>query len=110
MLEHSYNGNPAEVVGKHVLVPDDLIATGTTMLEVAKVSKEMGATRVSLIASHATFSKGVEKFDQAYENGYFDILYTTNGSYIPDTIKEKSWYKSVDCSPILAEMVECVCQ
>jgi ribose-phosphate pyrophosphokinase len=110
LLEHTYNGNPSEVAGKYVIVPDDLIATGTTMLDVAQKSKEMGAKGVSLMASHASFTKGAEKFDQAYEKGYFDKLYTTNGSYIPADIQQRPWYKAVDCAPMLARMIACVCQ
>ncbi|MDR0860988.1 MAG: ribose-phosphate diphosphokinase [Candidatus Peribacteria bacterium] len=110
ILEHTYNGNPEEVVGKYVIVPDDLIATGTTMLDVAKKSKEMGAKGVALVASHATFTQGIEKFDQAFVEGSFDKLYTTNGSYIPEEIRQKPRYREVDIAPTLADVIECVCQ
>ncbi|MDR2540527.1 MAG: hypothetical protein LBD11_01790 [Candidatus Peribacteria bacterium] len=80
------------------------------MLDVAKKSKEMGAKGVALVASHASFTKGIEEFDQAFSEGYFDKLYTTNGSYIPDEIKQKPRYREVDIAPTLANVIECICQ
>jgi ribose-phosphate pyrophosphokinase len=78
-------------------------------LDVAKTSKEMGAKKVILMASHATFTKGGENFDDAFNKGYFDQLYTTNLSYIPESIKCRKWYTAVDCSGMLANMIICLC-
>ena len=79
------------------------------MIKSAKRSKEMGAESVSLIASHATFTSGVEAFDEAFNNGYFDNLYTTNLSYVPKDIKNRKRYVEVDCSDMLADIIKCLC-
>ena len=97
IIEHTYMGK--DVKNKDVLVVDDMIASGSSMLEVGKMLK------VYFIATFALFTEGIEEFVKAYENNYFDKLYTTNLSYIPKEYKEKSWFHTVDCSKNIAEII-----
>ena len=103
IVEHVYLGT--EVEGKDIVVVDDLIASGTSMLEVAKYLKEHGARKVYLVATFALLTEGVDKFISAYQQGLFDKLYATNLSYVPSTIKKEEWYEDVNCAPRLANII-----
>ena len=106
IVEHAYMG--ADVKGKTCIVVDDMIASGGSMLEVGEKLKEKGAEKVIFIASFALFTEGVESFDKAFENKIFDKLYTTNLTYIPKEIKNKSWIQIVNCSKRIAELINAI--
>lgn len=103
IIEHTYMGPSVE--GKDILIVDDMIASGTSMLEVGERLKKEGARKVYFIATFSLFTEGVEEFDKAYQNNYFDKLYTTNLSYIPEEYKEKDWLHTVNCSENIAEII-----
>ena len=103
IIEHTYMGPSVE--GCDVLVVDDMIASGTSMLEVGERLKKEGANKVYFIATFSLFTEGIEEFDKAYQNNYFDKLYTTNLSYIPEEYRNKEWHHTVDCSENIAEII-----
>lgn len=103
IVEHTYMGS--SVKDKDVLVVYDMIASGSSMLEVGKMLKEQGARKVYFIATFSLFTEGIDEFVKAYKNYYFDKLYTTNLSYIPKEYKEKTWFHTVDCSMNIAEII-----
>ena len=103
IIEHTYMGS--DVKGKDILVVDDMIASGSSMLEVGKMLKEKGARKVYFIATFALFTEGIEAFDKGYLDNTFDKLYTTNLSYIPKEFKDKPWFHTVDCSKNIAEII-----
>lgn len=103
IVEHAYMGAP--VKGKNIIVVDDMIASGTSMLEVGKKLKEEGAKKVYFIATFALFTEGLKEFEEAYKNKLFDKLYTTNLSYIPVEYQKQDWFKTVDCSKKIAEII-----
>lgn len=103
IVEHMYMGSPIE--GKNILVVDDMIASGSSMLDVGKKLKEQGANEVTFIATFSLFTEGIEEFDKAYKAGLFDKLYTTNLTYIPKEYQEKEWFHTVDCSKRLAGII-----
>ena len=103
IVEHTYMGS--SVKDRDVLVVDDMIASGSSMLEVGKMLKEQGARKVYFIATFSLFTEGIDEFVKAYKNYYFDKLYTTNLSYIPKEYKEKTWFHTVDCSTNIAEII-----
>lgn len=103
IIEHAYMGS--SVKDKEVLVVDDMIASGTSMLEVGEKLKKEGAQNVCLIATFSLFTEGIKLFDEAYQNGIFDQLYTTNLSYIPSEYKKRDWFTEVDCSLYLAQII-----
>ena len=92
-VEHVYLGT--EVKNKNIVVVDDLIASDSSMLEVGKYLKMRGAGEVYLVATFALFTDGIDKFIDLYQKGLFDKLYTTNLSYVPDTIKNEVCYKKL---------------
>lgn len=106
IVEHMYMG--ADPRGKDILIVDDMIASGSSMLEVAENLKSKGARNVYMAATFSLFTEGLEKFNEAYEKGIFDRLYSTNLSYVPDELKEKSWFVDVDCSNYMAEIIDAV--
>lgn len=103
IIEHAYIGSSVE--GKNIIVVDDMIASGSSMLEVCEMLKERGANHVYLAATFALFTEGTKLFEDAYERGLFDKIYSTNASYIPQEITECEWFKVVDISLILAHII-----
>lgn len=107
IIEHTFSGG--DITGMDIMVVDDIIASGGSILEVAHELKKRRANRVFLNATFPLFSDGkksVNKFDKAYENGDFYKLYTTNVTYVPDYIKEKPWYTEVDMSEYTAKVID----
>ena len=103
IIEHMYMGPDSK--GKDIIIVDDMIASGSSMLEVASMLKDAGARNIYLIATFSLFTDGIEIFDTAYKNGLFSKLYTTNLSYVPDDIKKKIWFKEVDMSKYMALII-----
>ena len=103
IVEHMYMGANPE--GKDVIIVDDMIASGGSMIEVAEHLKNKGAKNIYLIATFTLFTEGVDKFVEAFDKGLFNKLYTTNLSYIPEKIKELEWFNDVDCSKYLALII-----
>ncbi len=100
---HKYIGE--DVNGKNVIIVDDMIDSGSSILDTAKMMKEKGAENVYLMVTFSFFSKGIEKFEEFYKNGYFKKVYSTNVSYIKPELKDKEWFHSVDCSKDLALVI-----
>jgi len=103
ILEHEYIGK--DVKGKDIIIVDDMIASGESMLDVAGELKKRGAGRIYLFAAYAMFTKGVEVFDKAYNEGLFTKLFSTNLSYISNEAKERPWLSIADCSEYLAKII-----
>ncbi|MCI8446235.1 MAG: ribose-phosphate diphosphokinase [Bacilli bacterium] len=103
VVEHTYLGK--DVKGKDLLIVDDMIASGESILEVAVEMKKKQARKIYLVASFALFTNGIEVFDKAYEKKIFDGIYTTNLTYIPEKYQTRKWLTSVDCMPYLADII-----
>lgn len=103
IVEHMYMG--ADPKGKDVIIVDDMIASGGSILEVAENLRKRGADKIFLITTFSLFTEGIEKFVEAYEKGLFDKLYSTNLSYVPKEITQKKWYHEVDCSKYMARII-----
>lgn len=103
IVEHVYLGS--DVKDKNILIVDDMISSGTSMIESAQNLKNRGAKKIYLVATFALFTEGIEKFNEAYNEGIFTKLYVTNLSYVPEEIKSKEWYTEVDCSILLARII-----
>lgn len=103
IIEHMYMG--ADPKDKNIIVVDDMIASGASMIEVAQNLKERGSKNVYLIATFALFTEGTKGFIKAYKKGLFNKVYSTNLSYIPEELKEQDWFIDVDCSKYLAQII-----
>lgn len=104
IVEHVYLG--ANVKDKNILIVDDMISSGASMLETAETLKERGAKKIFLAATFALFTEGTEVFDQAYNKEIYNKVYVTNLSYVSQEIKNKEWYVEVDCSMQMAKIID----
>ena len=100
---HAYMGDDVE--GKNVIVVDDMISSGSSMIEVCEELKKKGANNIFLVSTFALFTEGTEIFKKSYEKGLFNKLYSTNLSYVPLDVIEEDWFYSVDCSLQVATIV-----
>ncbi len=94
ILMHKYLG--PDVKGKDVLIADDIIASGESMLDSAAHIKAKGARRVFIATTFGFFTSGVESFNRAYEGGMIDAVFVTNSSYVKREVAEAPWFRSVD--------------
>lgn len=104
ITEHKFLG-PSRLDGMNAIVVDDMIASGGSILDTAVQLKKLGAKKIYLMVTFALFTSGVDKFDEYYNEEYFDKVYATNLSYVPDEIKNKPWFESVDCSYNIANLI-----
>lgn len=103
IIAHEYIGSP--VMGMNVFVADDMIATGDSIIRLAKEIKEKGAQRVFLAPTFALFTEGVEKFNTAYEEGVFDAVIATNLTYRIPALKDCEWFVEADMSKYIAYII-----
>ena len=96
IVAHEYLGDSVE--GKTVFIADDIIASGESMLEVARELKKRGAKRIITNATFPLFTSGVEKFREAVAEGVLDAVLGTNLTYRKPELLEQPWYFDVDCS------------
>ena len=68
--------------------------------------KSLGVQKVFFITTFSLFTEDIKCFQKAYQNKWFDKLYTTNLSYIPSKIKDKTWFEEVDLSKRVAELIK----
>ena len=96
----------ADVAGKDMIIVDDMISSGDTMLEIATMLKQKKARRIFMFSTFGFFTNGLEKFDEAYEKGLFDYLFTTNLIYQRPDLLEKPYYVSCDMSKYIALLID----
>jgi ribose-phosphate pyrophosphokinase len=92
--------------GKNILLLDDMIASGHTMMEVSAELKRRGAAKVIVCATFGLFSDGLTEIDEAFEKGVFDNIYTTNLVYCPPELKSKPYYINVDLSAYISLIID----
>ena len=100
---HQYLGK--SVKGKDVIVVDDIIASGESVLDVARQLKSKGAKRVFIFASFGLFCNGLKKIDKAYNDGAIDQIFTTNLIYRTDELKSREWYTEVNMAKYVALII-----
>lgn len=111
LVEHKYLGE--DVSGKNVIVVDDMIASGESVLDVASKLKRQGAKKIDIMETFPLFTDGeesIERFNEANKRGVFDALYTTNVTYVPDDVKREGWYNEVDLSNYFARVINAVAE
>lgn len=104
VVAHDFCGT--SVKGMDVVVVDDMIASGGSMLDTARQLKEMGARRVFIFTTFGLFTSGLEKFDKAYAAGWFDRVFTTNLVYQSPELKERAYYSTVNMDRYIAALID----
>ena len=104
IVAHEFLG--ASVEGKDVVIIDDMISSGESMLDTAKELKKRKARRVFVASTFGLFTNGFEAFDKAYEDGIISKVLTTNWIYQPPELLEKPYYVNVDLSKYIALLID----
>lgn len=104
VVSHEFLGDNVE--GKDVIVVDDMIASGDSMIDVAKKLKERKAKNVYIFSAFGLFTEGFEKFDKAYNEGIIKRIFTTNLVYRKSELIQKEWYTEVDMSKYIANIID----
>ncbi len=101
---HEYLGK--DLTGKDVIIVDDMISSGESLLDVAKQLKAKGAKRIFNFATFGLFTDAFEKFDQAYKDGIIDRIFTTNLVYRTPELLSKEWYVEVNMCKYVAYIID----
>ena len=104
IVAHEFLGTDVE--GKDMIIIDDMISSGESMLEVAAALKERKANRIFMFSTFGLFTNGLDKFDKAYENGIFDKVLTTNLVYQTPELLSREWYINCDMSKYIAYLID----
>mgnify|MGYP002242305854 CR=1 FL=1 len=106
IVAHEFLGDSVE--GKDVVVIDDMISSGGSMLDVAKQLKERNAKRVFVCTTYGLFTDGLDKFDEYYEKGWLDRVITTNLNYRIPELLERPYYVEANMSKYLASIIDII--
>ena len=101
---HEFLG--ADIKGKDLILVDDMISSGESMLDISAKLKERGANRIFVFSTFGLFVDGLEKFDEYYEKGLIDKVFTTNLIYQTPELLSREWYCSVNMSKYIALLIE----
>ena len=104
LVAHEFLG--ADLDGKDVIIIDDMISSGESMLDVARELKRRKAGRIFVASTFGLFTNGLEKFDKAYEEGLIYRVLTTNLVYQPKELLEREYYISADMSKYIALLID----
>ncbi|MEG1880693.1 MAG: ribose-phosphate diphosphokinase, partial [Oscillospiraceae bacterium] len=104
IVAHEFLGSDIE--GKDIIVVDDMIASGDSMIDVSKELKKRKANRVIVFSTFGLFTEGIEKFNIAHETGLIDAVFTTNLVYRSPELLDAKWYHEVDMSKYIALIIK----
>lgn len=104
IVAHEFLGSSVE--GKDVIIVDDMISSGESMIEVATDLKKRKAKRIFAAATFGLFTAGLDKFDEAFEQGLIYRVLTTNMTYQKPELLDKEWYISCDMSKYIAYIID----
>lgn len=104
IVAHEFLGDSVE--GKDVIIIDDMIASGESMIDVAKQLKKRKARRVFCVCTFGLFTNGLGVFDQAKADGIIEKVITTNLTYQTPELLTREWYTSADMSKYIALLID----
>ena len=104
IVAHEFLGD--DVKGKDVIIIDDMISSGESMIDVATELKKRKANRIFVVATFGLFTNGLEKFDQAVADGIIYKVVTTNLTYQTPELLSRDWYASSDVSKYVALLID----
>ena len=106
IVSHDFLGKDEDVAGKDVIIIDDILASGDSILDVAGQLHKMGAKRIFLFITFGQFTGGAAIIDKAYEEGVIEKIFVANTTYKSQEIKAKPWFCDVDISKYLAKLID----
>ena len=101
---HEFLGKNVE--GKDLIIVDDMISSGDSILDIAEKLKEKGANRIFVFTTFGLFVEGLDKFDEFYKKGLIDKIFTTNLIYSNPELLKREWYCNVDMSKYIAYLID----
>ena len=104
IIAHEFLGDNIE--GKDVIIVDDMISSGESMIEVATKLKELKAKRIFIFSAFGLFCNGLDGFDKAFEEGLIDRIFTTNLIYETPELQKREWHVRVDMSKYLSYIID----
>ena len=104
IVAHEYLGRDVE--GKDVIIIDDMISSGDSVIDVAQQLKDKGAKRIFVFATFGLFCNGLENMDKAYADGVFTKIFTTNLVYRTPELLEREWYREVNMCKYVAYIID----
>ena len=104
IVAHEFLGTDVE--GKDMIIMDDMLSSGNTLIEVSGLLKKMGARNIYLCATFGLFTNGLEKIDQAYKDGLFTNIFTTNLVYQRPELQTRPYYHCCDLSKYIALLID----
>ena len=104
IVAHEFLGD--NIDGKDIIIIDDMISSGGSMLDTAKQLKGMNARRVFICTTFGLFTDGLSAFDKAYEKGYFDKVITTDLTYLPPELYTRPYFVEADMSKFIASIID----
>lgn len=106
IVAHEFLGD--DVTGKDVIIIDDMISSGDSVIDIAKELKRRNAARIFCISTFGIFAKGLALFDKAYAEGLISKVITTNGIYQKPELFSRPWYESCDISEYIARIIDSI--
>ncbi|HHY81628.1 MAG TPA: ribose-phosphate pyrophosphokinase [Clostridiales bacterium] len=104
IVQHEYMG--ADVKGKNVIIVDDMVASGESIIDIAKELKRRNAANVYVAVTFGLFTEGVDAFNECYEKGLIKRFFSTNLTYIPEAVRNAEWFVEVDLSRLIAALID----
>lgn len=105
--EHVFLGN--DITGKRVIITDDILSSGGSLcVSIKQLKDELKAEEIYVGVTFGLFAKGADMFDELYDQGKFNKLYTTNLTYIPEDIRQRPWLEILDASTLLVNAIKSV--
>lgn len=106
IVAHEYLGS--SVKGKDVMIVDDMISSGESVIDIGRKLKSQGARRVFIFTAFGLFCNGLDAFDEAYKRGEITKVFTTNLVYRMPELKEREWYCEVDMSKYISLLIDTI--
>ncbi len=103
IVSHEFLGSNVE--GKDMIIVDDMISSGDSIIDIAKQLKQRKAGRIFVCVTFGLFVEGLKVFDEAYEQGLIEKVFTTNLIYRMPELKTRPWYCEVDMSKYIAYII-----
>lgn len=104
IIAHDFSGGDVE--GKDVIVLDDILSSGDSILDIAKELKRRKARRIFFFVTYALFANGLDQFDQYYADGLLDGVFATNLTYARPELADRKWFYSCDMTKYVAKIID----